>query len=132
MTNQSSHEHRASVKSKKPTKVNLQGTEMASVLLRRNGRDEFYHLPICGVCGLPIVNFEESNVVVVGSEIGESHESLEPLGRIGGAEFFRLPGTAIAVHFECDQGWMPWVRASSIFCKDQGGPIEKLGWTVGS
>jgi hypothetical protein len=126
------HEHRASVKGKKPTKVNLQGTQMASVLLRRNGREEFYHLPLCGVCHAPIVDFEQANVVVVGSEIGEPRESLEPLGKIGNAEFFRLPGTAIAVHFKCDQGWMPWVRASSVFCKDQRGPLERLGWVVGS
>jgi hypothetical protein len=79
------------------------------------------------VCGEPIRDFEEANVVTVGHE---SSAPLESLGALGDGEAFRLSGTAVVVHFGCDQHkWVPWVRSSSVFCKDQRGPIEKLGWT---
>jgi hypothetical protein len=60
----------------------------------------------------------------------ESGEPLESLGALGEGEAFRLPGTAVVVHFDCDRHkWVPWVRSSSVFSKDQRGPLEKLGWS---
>jgi hypothetical protein len=107
-------------------------TQLVPVLLRRGDRETFFHVPLCHVCHQPIIDFEAANVVVVGSDLYTPQESL---GTVDGAELFRLPGTAVVVHFGCDQhGWTPWVRSSSVFCRDQRGPIEKLGWTgvVGS
>jgi hypothetical protein len=108
----------------------IPATQLTPVLLRRGDHESFYHLPTCHVCHKPVVDFEAANVVVVGSEPSAPQESL---GRVDDAEMFRLPGAAVVVHLECDEpGWMPWVRASSVFCRDQRGPIEKLyGWTVG-
>jgi hypothetical protein len=103
-------------------------TQLVPVLLRRGDQESFYHLPLCHMCHKPILDFEEANVVVLGFESAPQ----ELLGTLDGAELFRVPGRAVVVHFACDQGWMPWVRASSVFCRDQRGPIEKFcGWTVG-
>ncbi len=115
---------------RKPTSKSVPKTSIATqlipVLLRRGEREEIYYLPVCGVCGEPIRDFEEANVSTVGSE---SDAPLESLGTLGDGEAFRLPGTAVVVHFNCDRPkWMPWVRSSSVFRRDQRGPIEKLGW----
>jgi hypothetical protein len=105
----------------------LTSTQLIPVLLRRGQREEIYWLPTCAVCGEPIRDFEEANVVTIGHDSGAT---LESLGALGGGEAFRLSGTAVVVHFGCDRHkWVPWVRSSSVFCKDQRGPIEKLGWT---
>jgi hypothetical protein len=101
-------------------------TELVPILLRREDRETFFHVPLCHFCRKPVLNFEEANVVVLGFE----NTPQEYLGTIDDAEFFRLPGVAVVLHFKCDQsGSVPWIRSSSIFCKDQRGPIEKLGWT---
>jgi hypothetical protein len=79
------------------------------------------------VCGELIRDFEEANVVTIGSE---TSAALESLGVLGDGEAFRLSGTGAVVHFGCDRPkWVPWVRSSSVFSKDQRGPIEKLGWS---
>ena len=105
----------------------LTGTQLIPVLLRRGEREEIYFLPVCAVCGEAIRDFEEANVVTMGHK---SVAPLESLGALGEGEAFRLSGTAVVVHFGCDRHkWVPWVRATSVFCKDQRGPIEKLGWT---
>jgi len=109
-------------------------TQLIPVLLRRGEHEAFYHVATCGICGKPIIDFEAANVVVVGSD-SAPQESLESLGTVDGAEIFRLGGIAVAVHLTCDKdGFTPWVRATSVFSRDQRGPIEKLGWTgvVGS
>ena len=107
-------------------------TQLVPVLLRRWERETFFHVPVCHVCHEPIIDFEAANVVVIGLDLSASQKSL---GTLDGAELIRLPGTAVVVHFNCDKHeWTPWVRSSSVFCHDQRGPIEKLGWTgvVGS
>jgi hypothetical protein len=105
----------------------LTSTQLIPVLLRRGEREEIYFLPVCAVCGEPIRDFEEANVVTMGHE---SVAPLESLGALGEGEAFRLSGTAVVVHFGCDRHkWVPWIRATSVFCRDQRSPIEKLGWT---
>jgi hypothetical protein len=102
-------------------------TRLVPVLLRRGKHEGFFHAPACTVCHKPVLDFEAANVVVVGFDPDGPKESL---GTIDGAEAFRLPGTAVVVHFDCDQErWTPWVRSSSVFSKDQRSPIEKLGWS---
>jgi len=102
-------------------KSNL-ATEFIPVLLRRGEREEICYLPVCAVCSEPIRDFEEANISTIG---GESDAPLESLGALGEGEAFRLPGTAVVVHFGCDQRkWVPWVRSSSVFRKDQRGPID--------
>jgi hypothetical protein len=105
-------------------------TQLVPVLLKRGDRETFFHVPTCYVCSKPIIDFEAANVVVLDSKVSNP-KSLESLGTIDGAEMLRLPGRAVAVHFGCDQhGWTPWIRSSSVFCRDQRGPIEKLtGWS---
>jgi hypothetical protein len=109
-------------------------TQLVPVLLRRGEREEFFHLPLCHVCHEPILDFDEANVCVIGFDLTAPQGSLEPLGTLDGAKMFRLPGTAVVVHFGCDEHeWKPWVRSSSVFSRDQRSPIEKLGWSgVGS
>ena len=99
-------------------------TQLVPVLLRRGDREEFFHVPMCHVCQKPILDFEAANMVVFGSD-GE--EAPEILGTVDGAEVYRLPGVGVMVHHDCDQKkWKPWLRASSVFCSNQRGPIDKL------
>jgi hypothetical protein len=135
LNNQTVRSSAARVKSKKQSFSDSApeiptATRLIPALLCRGDHESFYHLPTCGICGKPIVDFDQANVVVVGSALTDDPQ--ESLGTVDGAELFRLPGKAVVVHFGCDQGWTPWVRATSVFCKDQRGPIEKLGWRVGS
>jgi hypothetical protein len=86
----------------------------------------------CAICHKTILDFEAANVVVRGWHPSADSQPTESLGSVKGTEFFRIPGVAIAVHFECDkQEWKPWVRLSSVFSKDQRHPLEKVGFAVG-
>jgi hypothetical protein len=99
-------------------------TQLVPVLLRRGEREEFFHVPLCHVCRKPILDFELANVVVFGNE---REEAPEILGTVDGAQVSRIPGVAVVVHLDCDQkNWKPWVRASSVFCSDQRGPLDKV------
>jgi len=65
-------------------------TELVPILLRREDRETFFHVPLCHFCRKPVLNFEEANVVVLGFE----SEPQEFLGTVNDAEMFRLPGVA--------------------------------------
>ena len=99
-------------------------TRLIPVQVRRTNHSGLYFLPTCGICSEPIRDFESANVVVRG---WRHSRNLEPLGKVGNTEFFRHPGEAIVVHFECDRReFKPWIRASSVFSRDQRHPFEKL------
>ncbi len=101
-------------------------TQLVPVLLRRGDRETFFYVPVCHVCRKPITDFEAANVAK-----NFDITPTESLGVVDGAEMLRLPGTAIAVHLDCDRdSWKPWVRATSVFSRDQRSPVEKAGWTA--
>jgi hypothetical protein len=111
-------------------RVTNSSTRLVPVRVRRVGHEGFFYVPVCDVCQKPILNFEEANVVVKGWKPSAESRPAESLGSVDGTEFFRVPGVAVAVHFECDRHeWKPWVRLSSVFGRDQRHPLEKMGWT---
>jgi hypothetical protein len=124
--------NKTSIKRKINCRVTKSGTVLVPVLVRNKGHEGFFYLPTCTICNKPILDFESANVVVQGWHPSPDSQPTESLGSVKGTEFFRVPGVAIAVHFECDkQEWKPWVRLSSVFSQDQRQPIEKVGFAVG-
>jgi hypothetical protein len=114
-----------------PQSIKL-ATQLIPVLVRREGHEGIYHIPVCDICHEPITDFESANIVVKGWKPASESQPLESLGSVGDTEFFKMPGVAIAVHFKCDQHkWTPWIRLSSVFRLDQRSSIEKLGFAVG-
>jgi len=124
--------NKISIQQKLIRRATKSATELVPVLVRRKGHEGFFYLPTCAICNKPILDFESANVVVQGWHPSPDLPPTESLGSVKGTEFFRVPGVAIAVHFECDkQEWRPWVRLSSVFSQDQRHPLEKVGFAVG-
>jgi hypothetical protein len=102
------------------------GTRLVPLVLEREGfADEIFYTAECASCGLPILDFRMANV----STVGESEDDLIPIGKLGGAEAFRIPSEgAFVFHKECDEtGRSPWVGAHCVFKNDQRYSFEKRG-----
>jgi hypothetical protein len=101
-------------------------TCLVPLMLERKGyADEIFYTAECASCGLPILDFRMANV----STVGESEDDLIPIGKLGGAEAFRIPSEgAFVFHKECDEtGRSPWVGAHCVFKNDQRYAFEKRG-----
>jgi hypothetical protein len=100
-----------------------EGTRLVPLVLKHEGfADEIFYTAECASCGLAILDFRMANV----STIGESEDDLIPIGKLGGADAFRIPSEgAFVFHKECDDSsHSPWVTSHCVFRNDQRREFE--------
>jgi hypothetical protein len=77
-----------------------------------NNRDIVF-LPTCSVCGEPITDMDDANIMVDGSPLANG-----PMIQIGRDHLQRYEGRVVIAHLHCDDGRRkPWFRASRVFVR---------------